>query len=438
MAVESLKPVRAWDNQFYSWADELLIGRRSPKPKKSSSGGSVSSWTGLAVGARVSAGYSDQGSKADVAARLSGMANGRCQVMIKITGGAKNARSISQHFAYLSREGEVPLTDQDGRTVEGEEALKRLTQRWVQTGPKLPEHGERKETLQIVFSMPEGTDARALADAVRATAKAEFGNHQWAMVQHFDEPQVHAHIAVKTESLEGVRLNPRKADLQRWRERFAFELRERGVEAEATRRAPRLKREKVNKPWAVTRLEERQIETNPKPAVGNAERIAKSTDTEKRVTTLYFNLIEALRQSQEVEDRKLAAELAQMLIDRYGLKNPAERKPKPIDQEHKTISVVGDAGGTKLDGPHSRAVAFETLNEEDATKRYPELRVVYDIIRNFEAQGRKHGEVTDANAELFRLSLKTKMMTELFAGKLPKPLEAEISRLPRQAPDLDR
>jgi Relaxase/Mobilisation nuclease domain len=335
MEAESVKTSRAWDDQFYGWTDELLHGRRSGKSKQSSSGGSVSSWTGRSIATRAPSGYSGQGSKPDVAARLSGMATGRCQVMIKITGGAKNVRSISQHFAYLSREVELALTDQDGRTVEGEEALKRLTQRWVQTGPKLPDHGERKETFQIVFSMPEGTDARALAGAVRATAQAEFGNHQWAMVQHFDEPQVHAHIVVKTESLEGVRLNPRKADLQRWRERFAFELRERGVEAEATRRAPRLKREKVNKPWAVTRLEERQIDTNPRPEMGNAESIAKSTETEKRATALYLNVIEALRQSQETPDRTLAAELAQMLVDRFGLKRSADREPKPIEREHK-------------------------------------------------------------------------------------------------------
>jgi hypothetical protein len=336
MAAEGVKTSRAWDEPFYEWTDELLHGRRSGKPKQSSSGGSMSSWAGRSVATRAPSGYRGQGSKPDIAARLSGMAKGRCQVIIKITGGAKNARSISQHFAYLSREGELALTDQDGRTVEGEEALKRLTQRWVQTGPKLPDHGERKETFQIVFSMPEGTDARSLAGAVRATAQAEFDNHQWAMVQHFDEPQVHAHLAVKTESLGGVRLNPRKADLQRWRERFAFELRERGVEAEATRRAPRLKREKVNKPWAVTRLEERQIDTNPKPEV-DAERLAKSNETERRAAALYIKVIKALGESQEVPDRMLAAELAQMLVDRYEFKRPTEHETKLMESEHKPI-----------------------------------------------------------------------------------------------------
>ena len=43
------------------------------------------------------------------------------------------------------------------------------------------------------------------------------------------------HISVRAESKHGKRLNPRKADLHRWRETFAEKLRDQGVEAEATR-----------------------------------------------------------------------------------------------------------------------------------------------------------------------------------------------------------
>jgi hypothetical protein len=47
------------------------------------------------------------------------------------------------------------------------------------------------------------------------------------------------HISVRAESKHGRRLNPRKTDLHRWRETFAAKLRERGIEAEATRQATR-------------------------------------------------------------------------------------------------------------------------------------------------------------------------------------------------------
>jgi len=50
----------------------------------------------------------------------------------------------------------------------------------------------------------------------------------------------HVHLVVKAEhEYDGSRLNPRKADLQRWRERFAEYLAELGVAATATRREDR-------------------------------------------------------------------------------------------------------------------------------------------------------------------------------------------------------
>lgn len=268
---------------------------------------------------RASAGYPGKGGQADVYARLSAMAmaKGSRQVMVKVTGGSKTAKSMGKHFAYLSREGELELVDQDGNPIEGGDALKDLTWAWVHTGPEIDEGAQRKESFNIVFSMPEGTDERALADAVRATAGAEFAGHQWVMVQHFDEPQVHAHIAVKTESLSGERLNPRKADLQRWRERFVYELRTRGVEAEATRRAPRLQRVKTNKPWAVTRLEERGVPTNPRPVVDKDKAAAWEKSAERTVET-HGKIISALRVSSDTKDRALAKDLDKMLSERVA------------------------------------------------------------------------------------------------------------------------
>jgi hypothetical protein len=118
-----------------------------------------------------------------------------------------------------------------------------------------------------------------------------------------------------------VRLNPRKADLQRWRERFAHELRERGVEAEATRRASRMHQQRLNKPWAVTRLEERGQSTNPAPAQPDAKRVDKWKETEKRAASSYDRIIEALHRSSDAADRVLAKELAESLVGQQARKN---------------------------------------------------------------------------------------------------------------------
>jgi hypothetical protein len=59
------------------------------------------------------------------------------------------------------------------------------------------------------------------------------------MTLHTDQPQPHVHLVVKAVSEQGERLNIRKATLRKWRQDFAANLRELGVEANATERAVR-------------------------------------------------------------------------------------------------------------------------------------------------------------------------------------------------------
>ncbi len=312
MASESLKLGRAWDDTFYEWTSSLQLGKK--KKKMAAAKGGASGWTGSATKAKSLGDYSGKGSKADVRGRLQGIARRSKQVMVKITAGKnRTMKSIRAHMAYLSRDGEETLRDQDGREVSGTEALKEAAWGWQYAGPTMEENSQYKQAFNIVFSMPEGTDERALYQAVKATAEVEFAGHQWVIVQHFDEPQVHCHICVKAESMEGDRLNPRKADLQRWRENFAYELRQRGVEAEATRRATRIQKEKINKPWAVTRMDERGQPTNPLPSSDTTPKAEKWKATESRVSNTFEKIITSLGQSDEAIDRVLAQDLRQTL-----------------------------------------------------------------------------------------------------------------------------
>lgn len=70
---------------------------------------------------------------------------------------------------------------------------------------------------------------------------------QYAMVLHAFEtdpdqnpsPHPQSHLTVKAAGLTGMRLDPRKADIQRWREGFAEALREHGIIATTTSRIHR-------------------------------------------------------------------------------------------------------------------------------------------------------------------------------------------------------
>ncbi|PWF24019.1 relaxase/mobilization nuclease domain-containing protein [Corticimicrobacter populi] len=162
------------------------------------------------------------------------------EVMVKISGGGKGIAQVKAHLDYISRNGLVELENQDGEIILGREAVQDVRDEWKSGQYGLPDNGSRRETFNIVLSMPPGTDRRAVNDAIRAFAKAEFGdNHAYVFAIHDDEAHPHGHLCVKALGLDGSRLNPRKADLQRWRERFAEALREQGIEANATPRRAR-------------------------------------------------------------------------------------------------------------------------------------------------------------------------------------------------------
>ena len=124
---------------------------------------------------------------------------------------------------------------------EGKEALHDLAEQWRRGGSFLDETTlPRREAFNIMLSMPRGTDPLVVQRAAREFARAELSDHRYVMVLHDHQANPHVHISVRAESRHGERLNPRKADLQRWRETFAEKLRGWGIDAEATRqpRAP--------------------------------------------------------------------------------------------------------------------------------------------------------------------------------------------------------
>ena len=163
------------------------------------------------------------------------------EVMVKITGRTKSVEHLKSHLAYITRNGELDAETEQGATLAGRSGLKDLQQRW-EDDAGLDDKRRRDGSLSvnIILSMPAGTDAVAVKDSARAFAIETFGyNHDYVFVQHLDDKHPHVHLTVRSLGHHGKRLNPRKADLQAWRERFAGELRLRGISAEATPRRTR-------------------------------------------------------------------------------------------------------------------------------------------------------------------------------------------------------
>ncbi len=115
--------------------------------------------------------------------------------------------------------------------------MKDVRDAWAKGRIGIPDESQkRKEAFNIILSMPPGTDRNAVKDSARAFAADEFKEFQYVFASHEDEKHPHVHLIVKTVAYDDIRLNPRKADLQLWRERFAEQLRDRGIEANATPR----------------------------------------------------------------------------------------------------------------------------------------------------------------------------------------------------------
>lgn len=176
-------------------------------------------------------------------ARLARVVQNAPEVMVKITGRTKDGEHLAAHLEYISRKGELDLEQSDGALIHGRGAVRELADDWSEVGEgDSRRRANSNMSVSIVLSMPVGTDPDRMKDAVRAFARAEFGGtfpYVFAFHQDAKGEQPHIHLSVRALGVNGERLNPRKADLADWRERFARELRGRGIQAEATPRRAR-------------------------------------------------------------------------------------------------------------------------------------------------------------------------------------------------------
>jgi type IV secretory pathway VirD2 relaxase len=186
------------------------------------------------------------------------------EVMVKITGFSKGGGAVKANLDYITRNGKVELEDSKGNTYLGKESVKEFFNNWDDFDQQRKNKNQR-DTMKMVLSMPAGTDAEALKKAARDFVKKEFSvNHEYAFALHTDDKHPHVHLVVKTLGFDQKRLNPRKADIQHWRESFAEKLNDRGIDAVAT---PRAIRGKVKKSEAQILRHIEQEEAKRKPRV---------------------------------------------------------------------------------------------------------------------------------------------------------------------------
>lgn len=240
------------------------------------------------------------------------------EVMVKVLSkGGQDAKAVSRHLDYLSRRGELELEGDDGERIGGRKAQKTLLEDW---GLDMYEDRRRSGLLaredrrppklvhKVLFSMPAGTAADKVLQAVRNFANEEFAlQHRYAMALHTDEPHPHVHMVVKAVSEQGERLNIRKETLRRWRAEFARHLRMLGVPANATERAVR-----------------GEIRTPKLDGIYRAMHRAESSHMRDRVDEVADGLIQG-RFRREVGKDRLVATRAEVVRGWIGIRHLLEQ-----------------------------------------------------------------------------------------------------------------
>lgn len=176
----------------------------------------------------------------DLRSKADRVSRGAPEVMVKITGFGKGADHIQAHLTYISRNAKLEIENERGEILKERAELKEYFAQWTNDFSDSRRRVNQRDTMHMVLSMPEGTPDEAVRHAARAFAQSKFQrNHEYVFVLHTDAPHPHVHLSVKMLGFDGSRLNPRRADLQEWREGFAQEMRDQGVDAEATPRSAR-------------------------------------------------------------------------------------------------------------------------------------------------------------------------------------------------------
>lgn len=167
------------------------------------------------------------------------------EVMIKVEGGGTTSQGIKKYMTYMTRNGQLPASDDKDEPIKGKEGVAETHDRWDLDMTK--GSGRLHQSFNLILSMPKGTAPDKLFRAVQRFAGERLSDHEYMMVLHTKDTDPkqpapehpHVHIALKAENRDGQRIYIRKPLLRIWRESFAAHLRDLGVAANATHRSAR-------------------------------------------------------------------------------------------------------------------------------------------------------------------------------------------------------
>jgi type IV secretion system T-DNA border endonuclease VirD2 len=284
------------------------------------------------------------------------------EVVVKVTGRQRGGVHVKAHLDYIGRKGEVEIETRDGEILTTKDDVAERAAEWSDTlqwrsRPTV-------SSVSLIFSMPEGTDPDKVLGAVRALAHAELSdNHDYVLALHTDTPRPHVHLTVQAEGLDRTRFNPRPVQLNRFRERFARELRARGVAAEATPRRARGQgiagssmalvklraRLRTEGGRQITQSDRRTNEQAIAVARGQEQLpkfIAAGTFRWQEIRRAYQQTADALDATGQVDDQELAEDVRTFLDKHQGMNATPE-----VFAAHHARTIAADQSKAAMPPP---------------------------------------------------------------------------------------
>lgn len=161
----------------------------------------------------------------------SNSANGK-HVLVKITGGAKNAQAMKEHFNYITRNDELPLYDENGERINLKEAVNEVN-KIIDDLEAEKLRADARRTYQVAFSRSGKTDPELFKQIVLETIKKELPDNKFYFSLHDDTKNTHIHVVVERQGKNGASklLRLDKTRLNQLKKTFAETQQKHGLEA---------------------------------------------------------------------------------------------------------------------------------------------------------------------------------------------------------------
>ncbi|WOE76753.1 relaxase/mobilization nuclease domain-containing protein [Alterisphingorhabdus coralli] len=308
------------------------------------------------------------------------------EVMVKVTGRQKMGAGSFGNLAYISRLDDknaenIALEDERGNIITTADQMRDISKQWARwNDAAVKGFDDRRKgdvSRSMMLSHGKEMDADVLMESAREWAKKELAGHRYVMALHTDTDHPHVHITYAARNKAGERTYPDRETLQRWRDSFAEQLRERGVEANATPRQtrwPEFKKVSLERIKRADRFDER-LET-----VGITQYEIKEL---RNTISVYRDAANELKRAEDDQYRQ-----AGKVIGAYANDLDFRLKEHLKEQPDKDSVSQNLTRATELPINREARDAFaETLDQLDKLKDY-EPPSVADKSENDAPQGR--------------------------------------------------